>query len=135
MHMSCIGRSGWSVWPSRADRLCDLILHEYKFVSRRPIPPPSFSLSLFLSLSVSLPPKTFSGRGQFSAHPGQTELQFGRISLPARKSPSSPRSRRPLSRLRLVFPRRDAVVPDDSLPPGPPPSFSRLYSLEGKITG
>lgn len=50
MHMSCIGRPGWSVSPSRADRLCDLILHEYKFVSRRPIRPPS--LSLFFSLSL-----------------------------------------------------------------------------------
>lgn len=64
MHMSCIGRSGWSVWPSRADRLCDLILHEYKFVSRRPIPPPSFSLSLFLSLSVHRVPSPF-GRSEF----------------------------------------------------------------------
>lgn len=53
MHMSCIGRPGWSVSPSRADRLCDLILHEYKFVSRRPIRPPSLSLSFFLSLSLS----------------------------------------------------------------------------------
>ena len=51
MHRSCIGRPGWSVSPSRADRLCDLILHEYKFVSRRPIPPPSLSLSLSLFLS------------------------------------------------------------------------------------
>ena len=62
MHMSCIGRPGWSVSPSRADRLCDLILHEYKFVSRRPIPPPSLSLSL--SFSVQPVPSPFE-RSEF----------------------------------------------------------------------